>query len=125
MESEKTPAEQRRARRKRNAISRAESAPIPIPTEPVEPVNNSIKEAPEHVDLGELLFTREIACQIVKRAWYDIKGDKEEEYVRQSDNNHREKYKRSAIHFLGSKAFETICDAVGLPADRIRTAALK
>jgi len=121
MESEKTPAEQRRARRKRNAISRAESAPI----EDVAPVNNSIKEAPEHVDLGELLFTREIACQIVKRAWYDIKGDKEEEYVRQSDNNSREKYRRSAIHFLGSKAFETICDAVGLPADRIRIAALK
>jgi len=86
-------------------------------------VNNSIK-APEHVDLGELLFTREIACQIVKRAWYDIKGDKEE-YVRQSDNNSREKYRRSAIHFLRSKAFETICDAVGLPADRIRIAALK
>jgi hypothetical protein len=123
MESEKTPAEQRRARRKRNAISRAESAPI----EDVAPVDNSIKEAPENlnVDLGELLFTREIACQIVKRAWYDIKGDKEEEYVRQSDNNHREKYKRSAIHFLKSKGFETICDAVGLPADRIRIAALK
>lgn len=122
MESEKTPSEQRRARRKRNAISRAESAPAPAPTEPVD---NSIRDSLEHVDLGELLFTREIACQIVKRAWYDIKGDNEEEYVRQSDNNHREKYKRSAIHFLGSKAFETICDAVGLPADRIRIAALK
>ena len=125
MESEKTPAEQRRARRKRNAISKAESAPTPAPTEPVEPVNQRIRDSPEHVDLGELLFTREIACQIVKRAWYDIKGDEDEGYVRQSDNLRREIYRHSAIHFLGSKAFETICDAVGLPADRIRTAALK
>ena len=121
MESEKTPVEQRRARRKRNAISRAESAQI----EDVAPVDNRIRDSPEHVDLGELLFTREIACQIVKRAWYDIKGDEDEGYVRQSDNLRREIYRHSAIHFLGSKAFETLCDAVGLPADRIRTAALK
>ena len=123
MESEKTPAEQRRARRKRNAISRAESAPTP--TEPVEPVNQRIRDSPEHVDLGELLFTREIICQMIRRAWYDIKGDEDEGYVRQSDNLRREIYRHSAIHFLGSKAFETLCDAVGLPADRIRTAALK
>jgi len=121
MNSEKTPAEQRRARRKRNAISRAESAPI----DHVETVNQRIKEAPEHVDLGDLLFTREIICQMIRRAWYDIKGDEDEGYVRQSDNIRREIYRHSAIHFLGSKAFETLCDAVGLPADRIRTAALK
>jgi len=62
---------------------------------------------------------------MIRRAWYDIKGDEDEGYVRQSDNIRREIYRHSAIHFLGSKAFETLCDAVGLPADRIRTAALK
>lgn len=125
MESEKTPAEQRRARRKRNAISRAESAPTPTPIEPVESVNNRIRDSPEHVDLGELLFTRKIVCKIIERAWCDIKGDNEEEYARVTDTAHREENRRSAIHFLKSKGFETLCNAIDLPADRIRTAALK
>lgn len=71
----------------------------------------------------ELSFTRNLLCGMILCAYSDLQGDSE--YKRTYDNSNATKNKMTAKHFLQSEFFETICDAVGLPADRIRIAALK
>jgi hypothetical protein len=68
---------------------------------------------------NELLFTREVLCAMIERAVLDAKLIPDN-YVRQHTKNMNEQFQTDAIHFLQSEGFKDICNALGLPADKIR-----
>lgn len=71
----------------------------------------------------ELSFTRNLLCGMILCAYSDLQGDSE--YKRTYDNSNATKNKMTAKRFLKSKAFDTICEVLAIPTDKIRTAALK
>lgn len=68
---------------------------------------------------NELLFTREVLCAMIERAVLDAKLIPDN-YVRQHTKNMNEQFQTDAIHFLQSEGFKDICNALGLPSDKIR-----
>lgn len=71
----------------------------------------------------ELSFTRNLLCGMILCAYSDLRGDSE--YKRTYDNSNATKNKMTAKHFFKSGFFNEVCEALTIPADKIRTAALK
>lgn len=69
----------------------------------------------------EIIFTRHVLCAIVQQAVRDAQG--ESKYNRKYTNRLAKIHRDEAIHFLKSRAFEGICNALNVPIDRIRRAA--
>ena len=68
---------------------------------------------------NELMFTREIICQMIERAYLDATG-KTEGFMRTHTTNVAIKHQDDAIHFLKSKGFEQLCEAIGISSSQIR-----
>jgi hypothetical protein len=69
----------------------------------------------------ENMFIRSLACALIGQAVEDLQKSKsyKSDYVNRNVNRDRE----TARKFLDSKAFLQICEALNLPADKIRTRA--
>lgn len=74
-------------------------------------------------EYNEIKFTRLLIANIITQAVVDLKNDKE--YERQNTQNHKDKDRESALHFIRSREYEAMCDALGWPACQIRRVALK
>jgi len=72
---------------------------------------------------AEIMFTRNILCGMVQQAVQDLRSEKV--FVSKQMNAHQEIDRDTALHFIRSKAFQGICDVLALPADKIKTKALK
>jgi hypothetical protein len=72
---------------------------------------------------AECEFTRNILCGMVQQAVEDLRSEKV--FVSKQMNAHQEIDRDTALHFIRSKAFQGICDVLALPADKIKTKALK
>jgi hypothetical protein len=68
---------------------------------------------------NELMFTREVICQMIERAYLDATG-KTDGFMRNHTGNVATKHQDDAIHFLKSKGFEQLCDAIGISHAQIR-----
>jgi len=90
--------------------------------EPPNPQGAKIVTAEELHD-AECEFTRSLLCAMIQQAVADLQSEK----VFQSKqlNEAQELDRESAIHFIKSRAFQGICDVLALPADKIKTRALK
>jgi hypothetical protein len=90
--------------------------------EPPNPQGAPLMTAEELHD-AECEFTRSLLCGMIQQAVADLQSEK----VFQSKqlNEAQELDRESAIHFIRSKAFQGICDVLALPADKIKTKALK
>lgn len=77
----------------------------------------------EELHDAECTFTRNLLCGMIHQAVYDIKCEKV--FLSKQLNEAQELDRESAIHFIRSKAFQGICDVLALPADKIKTRALK
>ncbi len=77
----------------------------------------------EELHDAECEFTRNLLCGMIQQAVADLQSEK----VFQSKqlNEAQELDRESAIHFIKSRAFQGICDVLALPADKIKTRALK
>ena len=69
------------------------------------------------------MFVRNILCGMVTLAIIDAQNDKE--YACKSTRREQADNKASALHFIRSKSFGNICGILGLPADKLKKAALK
>jgi hypothetical protein len=94
----------------------------PLVDEPPNPQGAEMMTAEELHD-AECEFTRSLLCGMIQQAVADLQSEK----VFQSKqlNEAQELDRESAIHFIRSKAFQGICDVLALPADKIKTKALK
>ena len=72
---------------------------------------------------AEIMFTRNLLCGMVQQAVEDLRSEKV--FISRQLNEHQERDRDSALHFIRSKAFQGICDVLSLPADKIKTKALK
>jgi hypothetical protein len=72
---------------------------------------------------AECQFTRNLLCGMVQQAVEDLRSEKV--FVSKQMNAHQEIDRDTALHFIRSKAFQGICDVLSLPADKIKTKALK
>ena len=72
---------------------------------------------------AEIMFTRNILCGMIEQAVDDMRSEKV--FLSRQLNEHQELDRDSALHFIRSKAFQGICDVLSLPADKIKTQALK
>jgi len=90
--------------------------------EPPNPQGAKIVTAEEQHD-AECEFTRSLLCGMIQQAVADLQSEKV--YMTKQLNEAQELDRESAIHFIKSKAFQGICDVLALPADKIKTRALK
>ena len=72
---------------------------------------------------AEIMFTRNLLCGMVQQAVEDLRSEKV--FISRQLNEHQERDRDSALHFIRSKAFKGICDVLSLPFDKIKTKALK
>jgi hypothetical protein len=72
---------------------------------------------------AECEFTRNLLCGMIEQAVEDLRSEKV--FVSKQMNTHQEIDRDTALHFLRSKAFQGICDVLSLPADKIKTKALR
>jgi len=68
---------------------------------------------------NELLFTRTVITEMIYRAFLDASG-KTEGFKRSNTGNVAKKWQDDAIHFLKSREFEQLCDAIDWPWQLIR-----
>lgn len=68
---------------------------------------------------NELLFTKTVITEMIYRAYLDATS-KTEGYIRKHTDNVATKHQECAIHFLKSKDFKQLCEAVGWPWEAIR-----
>ena len=78
---------------------------------------------PEELHDAECQFTRSLLCGMIQQAVADLQSEKV--FLSKQLNEAQELDRESAIHFIKSKAFQGICDVLALPADKIKTRALK
>jgi len=90
--------------------------------EPPDPQGAKIVTAEELHD-AECEFTRNLLCGMIEQAVEDLRSEKV--FVSKQLNEHQERDRDTALHFIRSKAFQGICDVLSLPADKIKTKALK
>ena len=72
---------------------------------------------------AECQFTRALLCGMIQQTVADLQSEKV--FLSKQLNEEQELDRNSAIHFIRSKAFQGICDVLALPADKIKTKALK
>jgi hypothetical protein len=77
----------------------------------------------EELHDAECQFTRALLCGMIQQAVADLQSEKV--FLSRQLNEAQELDRESAIHFIRSKAFQGICDVLALPADKIKTRALK
>jgi len=77
----------------------------------------------EELHDAECQFTRNILCGMIQQTVADLQSEKV--FKSKQLNEEQELDRNSAIHFIRSKAFQGICDVLALPADKIKTRALK
>lgn len=68
---------------------------------------------------NELRFTRTVITEMIYRAFLDASG-KTEGFMRTNTGNVAKKWQDDAIHFLKSREFEQLCDAIDWPWQAIR-----
>jgi hypothetical protein len=68
---------------------------------------------------SELMFTREVLCAMIHRAVLDAQLTPDK-YMRQHTKNMNEKFQQDALHFIRSEGFKDICNALGLPSDKLK-----
>ena len=68
---------------------------------------------------NELRFTKIVITEMIYRAYLDATG-KTDGFMRNNTSNVAKKYQDDAIHFLKTKEFEQLCDAVGWPHEAIK-----
>jgi len=90
--------------------------------EPPNPQGAEMMTAEELHD-AECQFTRSLLCGMIQQAVADLQSEKV--FLSKQLNEAQELDRESAIHFIRSKAFQGICDVLALPADKIKTRALK
>ena len=90
--------------------------------EPPNPQGAEIMTAEELHD-AECQFTRALLCGMIQQTVADLQSEKV--FFSKQLNEAQELDRESAIHFIKSKAFQGICDVLALPADKIKTRALK
>jgi hypothetical protein len=90
--------------------------------EPPDPQGARGMTAEERHD-AECQFTRNLLCGMIQQTVADLQSEKV--FLSRQLNEHQELDRESAIHFIKSKAFQGICDVLALPADKIKTRALK
>jgi len=78
---------------------------------------------PEERHDSECQFTRKLLCGMIQQAVADLQSEKV--FLSRQLNEHQELDRDTALHFIRSKAFQGICDVLSLPADKIKTQALK
>ena len=78
---------------------------------------------PEERHDAECQFTRKILCGMIEQAVEDLRSEKV--FLSRQLNAHQEIDRDTALHFIRSKAFQGICDILSLPADKIKTKALR
>ena len=69
------------------------------------------------------MFVRNVLCGMVELSIIDAQNDKE--YASKSTRREQTDNRASALHFIRSKSFGHICEILGLPADKLKRAALK
>jgi hypothetical protein len=69
------------------------------------------------------MFVRNVLCGMVELAIIDAQNDKE--YACKSTRREQADNRASALHFIRSRSFGNICEILGLPADKLKKAALK
>jgi len=94
----------------------------PLVDEPPNPQGAPVMTEAELHD-AECQFTRNILCGIIEQAVEDLRSEKV--FMSKQLNEHQERDRDTALHFIRSKAFQGICDVLSLPADKIKTKALK
>ena len=72
---------------------------------------------------AECEFTRKLLCGMIEQTVADLQSEKV--FVSKQMNAHQEIDRDTALHFIRSRAFQGICDVLALPADKIKTQALK
>jgi hypothetical protein len=72
---------------------------------------------------AECEFTRNLLCGMVQQAVEDLRSEKV--FISRQLNEHQERDRDSALMFIRSKAFQGICDVLAIPADKIKTKALR
>ena len=77
----------------------------------------------EELHDAECEFTRNILCGMIEQTVADLQSEKV--FMSKQLNEHQERDRDTALHFIRSKAFQGICDVLSLPADKIKTKALK
>lgn len=77
----------------------------------------------EELHDAECQFTRALLCGMIQQAVADLQSEKV--FQTKQLNEAQELDRESAIHFIRSRAFQGICDVLALPADKIKTRALK
>jgi hypothetical protein len=90
--------------------------------EPPDQTGAPIVTAEELHD-AECEFTRNLLCGMIQQTVADLQSEKV--FLSKQLNEAQELDRESAIHFIKSKAFQGICDVLALPADKIKTRALK
>jgi len=90
--------------------------------EPPNPQGAPVMTAEELHD-AECEFTRSLLCGMIQQAVADLQSEKV--FLSRQLNEAQELDLESAIHFIRAKAFQGICDVLALPADKIKTKALK
>jgi hypothetical protein len=69
------------------------------------------------------MFVRNVLCGMVELSIIDAQNDKE--YASKSTRREQTDNRASALHFIRSRSFGNICEILGLPADKLKKAALK
>ncbi len=69
------------------------------------------------------MFVRNVLCGMVELSIIDAQNDKE--YASKSTRREQADNRASALHFIRSRSFAHICEILGLPADKLKRAALK
>jgi hypothetical protein len=77
----------------------------------------------EELHDAECQFTRNLLCGMIQQTVADLQSEKV--FLSRQLNEHQERERDSALMFIRSKAFQGICDVLALPADKIKTKALK
>jgi hypothetical protein len=71
----------------------------------------------------ELAYLRRVLIGILQVTVEDLTDERK--FKSRSNHNAQAQNKREALAFIRSSAFELVCDAVGVPACRMRTRCLK
>jgi hypothetical protein len=74
----------------------------------------------EKLDI-ENMFIRSLACALIGQAVEDLRHNRT--YKSEYNNAYVNRDRETARKFLDSKAFIQICEALNLPADKIKTKA--
>ena len=73
-------------------------------------------------DQLELNYLRRVLIGMIEVTVEDMTNDKK--YQSKNKKADQALNKREALEFIRSRAFDTVCDAVGIPACRVRTKCL-